>query len=313
MDKLRLGDVSSFGEDPLPDVKDNVFGFVSKNNTFYSDIKNPGVHSKKGEQRTQFENNIKEFVLSILKDSKSLMFAVQVLKITNSAEAVKEDSKYEVLSITSPSSNSNNADFDRLKIEVLIQKTKYGQVNIHKAIVDISILSVSKLTRTTADLKFETKIKIHNADTQAAITLYFILKAMSLIFGNFGLFSAHLAGDGKEFQCHVLLPRQYQNDENKKKYTLNYIKQAINYLIKSNGLIDNQDEDAKLKSEKKLNDHINRLLMLGVSPSTISLLRKYLLFSGKTEIGEDSIEMITTVNVDENISRSKGTSFLLSL
>merc|ERR1712062_255356 len=117
-------------------------------------------------------------------------------------------------------------------------------------------MGVSKLTRTTADLKFETKIKIHNADTQAAITLYFISKAMSLIFGNFGLFSAHLAGDGKEFQCHVLLPRQYQNDENKKKYTLNYIKQAINYLIKSNGLIDNQDEDAKLKSEKKLNDHI---------------------------------------------------------
>ena len=306
MDKLRLGDISSCGEDPFPDVKDNVFAFVSKNNTFYSDIKYFQAHPKKSNERTKFEENIKESVLSVLKDSKSLMFAVQVLKITNFAESTKEDSKYEVLSITSSANNSNNSDSDRIKLEVLIQKTKYGQVNIHKAIVDISILTVNKLTRTKADLKFETKIRIHNADTQAAITLYFVLKAMSLIFGNFGLFSSHLASDGAEFQCNVLLPKQYQKDDNKRKYTLNYIKQAINYLIKNNGLIEKKEEEAIIKSDKKLNDHINRLLMLGVSPSTISLLRKYLLLPEKHEIGENDIKMITSLNVDENISRSKG-------
>ena len=273
MDKLPLGDVSIFGEDPFPDVKDNnEFSIVSKNNSFYSDINTPKTRSKHSDARNKLEENIKQWILIILKDSKSLMFAVQILKITNSAESVKEDTKYEILSITSSSNDNNNPDTDRNKIEVLIQKTKFGQINIYKAIVDITILTVTKLPRTKADLKFETKVKINNADTQASITLFFVLKAMSTILGNFGLFSCDLATDGAVFQCHVLLPQQYKRDENKKKYTLSYIKQAINYLIKNDSLIEYKDEETKLKSERKLNDHINRLLLLGVSPSSINFM-----------------------------------------
>ena len=308
MDKLRLSEVSNFGEDPFPDVKDNIFAFVSKNNTFYSDIKSLKSNSKHNDKRTKFEENIKEWISNVLKDSKSLMFAVQVLKITKNAEFIKDDSKYEVLSITSPAKSNSSPDADNIRMELLIQKSRFGQINIHKAIVDVSLLTVTKLTRTTADLKFETKLKINNADTHAAITLYFILKSMSLIFGNFGLFSSHLAGDGTVFQCDVLLPQQYKKDENKRRYTLNYIKKAINYLIKNNSLDDYKDDEAKLKSEKKLNDHINRLLMLGVSPSTVNLLRKYLLLTNKQEIGDEQIEMIGSVNEDENVSRIRGTN-----
>ena len=308
MDKLHLSDVSSFGEDPFPDVKDNIFTFVSKNNTFYSDIKSLKTTSKQNEKRTKFEENIKEWILMVLKDSKSLMFAVQVLKITRNAEYTKGESKYEILSITSPTKGTSSPDSENIRIELLIQKSKFGQINIHKAIVDASLVTVTKLARTTADLKFETKLKINNADTHAAITLYFTLKSMSLIFGNFGLFSSHLADDGTVFQCHVLLPQQYKRDENKKKYTLNYIKKAINYLIKNNTLDEKKDDATKLKSEKKLNDHINRLLMLGVSPSTVNLLRRYLLLANKQEIGDDQIEMIGSVNEDENVSRIRGTN-----
>jgi len=62
-------------------------------------------------------------------------------------------------------------------------------------------------------------------------------------------------------------------------------------------------DETKLKSEKKLNDHINRLLMLGVSPSTVNLLRRYLLLANKQEIGDDQIEMIGSVNEDKRFSQ----------
>ena len=303
MDKIHLVDIGRNGEDTLKDVKDTVFTLISKNRNIYSDIKKLAGYKT---TKISFEAKIKEDILQIMKDSKSLMFAVQLMKLTKSAEVTIDDTKFEVLSITCPTAQQRDLDTDRLTVELLIQKTKFGQINIHKALVDISLLSVKTLPKTKADLKFETKLKINNAETQASITIYFVLKSLSLIFGNYDLFSTNLITDTSDLSCMVLLPQQYMKDENKRKYTLNYIKKAINYLIQQSIQLEKVNDEAVTKWNKKENDHINRLLMLGVSPSTVKHLRKYLGSAEKKNLEDENIRAITSVNEEENLYQTKG-------
>ena len=303
MDKIQLIDIGRNGEDTLKDVGDTVFTLISKNKDIYYDIKRLSGYKT---TKISFEANIKEDILQIMKDSKSLMFAVQLMKLAKVAEVTIDNTKFEVLSITCPTTQQRGPDMDRLTVELLIQKTKFGQINIHKALVDISLLSVKTLSKTKADLKFETKLKINNAETQASITIYFVLKSLSLIFGNYDLFSTNLITDTSELSCMVLLPQQYVKDENKRKYTLNYIKKAINYLIQQSRQFEKADNEAVTKWNKKENDHINRLLMLGVSPSTVKHLRKYLSSAEKKNLEDGNVKAITSVNEAENLYQTKG-------
>ena len=265
MDKLKLSDIARFGEDPIPDGKSNTYVFKSKNISLCSNIS--GDCSSK-EAKNNFLKTLKEELSNILKDSKNLMFSVQVMKFTKCACVVDNDVKFEILSITYPSTKTIEDKKESLILEVMIQKTKFGQINVHKALIDVSILAIEKLSMSKADVKFETKVKINNVETQAAITVYFVLKSMSLIFGNLSLFSTNQIVRKPEFDCKVLLPEQYNQNEKKRKYTTNYIKQSINYLIQdSKKTVKSDDENDR--NAKKVNDHINRLLMLGVVPSSV--------------------------------------------
>ena len=303
MDRINLVDIAKLGEETMKDVRDTIFTVRAKNNTIYSNIKKDSGYKT---TKKMFEANIKVDISEILKDSKSLMFAVLLMKYVKVAEIINEETKFEVLSITCPNVQPEDSDHDLITIEVLIQKSKFGQVNIHKALVQISILNVNPLTKTKADLKFETKVKIHNAETQASITIFFVLKSLSLIFGNYDLFSTNLNTDASKFFCMVLLPQQYTKDENKRKYTLNYIKKSINYLIQESTKSVRMDDEALMKWNKKENDHINRLLMLGVSPSSVKNLRKYLGSDEKKNLEDENITPIISINEEENLYQTKG-------
>ena len=302
MDKLKLSEIAEFGEDPIPDGKNNTYVFKSKNVSLCSNVS--GDSSSK-EAKNNFLKTLKEELSAILMDSKNLMFTVQVTKFTKCADVVGKDVKFEILSITCPSTKTTEDKKDSLILEVMIQKTKFGQINIHKALVEISILCIEKLSMSKTDVKFETKVKIINVETQAAITVYFVLKALSLIFGNLSLFSSNQIVRKPEFDCKVLLPEQYNQNEKKRKYTTNYIKQSINYLIQDSKKTEKSDEEND-QNNKKVNDHINRLLMLGVVPSSVQALRKYLGSQNGSNISEESINMVTSVNNDEDVHKLKG-------
>ena len=85
-----------------------------------------------------------------------------------------------------------------------------------------------------------------------------------------------------------------------------YIQKAINYLIQQSRQFEKADNEAVIKWKKKENDHINRLLMLGASPSTVKHLRKYLSSDEKKNLEDENIRAITSVNEEENLYRTKG-------
>ena len=73
MDKLKLSEIAEFGEDPIPDGKNNTYVFKSKNVSLCSNVS--GDSSSK-EAKNNFLKTLKEELSAILKDSKNLMFTV---------------------------------------------------------------------------------------------------------------------------------------------------------------------------------------------------------------------------------------------
>ena len=302
MEKLNLTCISNLGEDPLQCGKDRMFTIISKNKTFYSSVKEQASFK---EVKNVFELNIKKDLLTVLKDSKNWMFSVQLMKYAKTTEININDSRFELLSITTPS--HNDLEEDNRTIEVMVQVTKSGHVHIHKAILNISVLNVEKVSGSKDGLKFEAKIKINNVEYQAGISIYFVLQALSLICGNYSLFSCYLITGKSECKYKILLSDNYNMDEKKRKYTLNYIKKSINHLIQQKEISIKSDDEKKLE-EQNLNDQTNQLLMLGMAPSSIHLLHTLLNSQNKDAISEANIEIIADVNKEENVFQSKGKS-----
>ena len=265
---------------------------------------------------------LKSEIRNILTDSKKLMFAIQVMKFDKCAEihCTKNNEKYEILSLTSSKKKNGNEKTDGTQeifsLEMMVQKTKFAQITIHKALVNIKDVSVQQIDFSNEmSLQFLTNIKIDQLDNHASITIYFTLKTLSLIFGNLNLFSSKISFATEEFICNALLPRKYLSDKNKMAYTKKYISQLIAYLIKQNSS-KAETTEKPADAKRKFNDQINRLLMLGVTPCTIESLNNLITkkeVSKMPVVSEASVHPIEFVNPDENVYQISGKYFQLHL
>ena len=135
-----------------------------------------------------------------------------------------------------------------------------------------------------------------------------------LIFANLKLFSSSLMERTEELTCTALFPESYLQDERKNDYTRKYISNTINYLIqKQNDIeIPSHDEDTA-RSNGQISDHINRLLMLGVTPCTIDNLRALLKTRKVENISMEDVQPITknTLNTTEQDVFELDSKFLI--
>lgn len=253
--------------------------------------------SKPNRLKNDQKKRLKKELTAILSDSKKLMFAIQLMKFAECAELSCKNNteKYEILSITRPKESSGD-DMSGTILEMMVQKTKLAQITIHKAIVKIPKTDIEMMEVSEDSLKFLTHIKIDNLETHAAITIYFALKTLSLIFGNLSLFSSELAVEQPNFNCSALLPRKYLADEKKMDYTKKYISQLFNFIFKKTLGGNDKKEDGN-DTDKKLNDLINRLLMLGVTPCTIETMNKVLKPEGKEAWGSTKAPVVSVNSV----------------
>ena len=330
--KLVLKDISNRGEEPLKDVKDVTYVYLSENADFQSNMKKPETTNKiikerarhvSKEQKRGFERQlskernelmetnqtrVKNELTLILNDSKKLMFAVQLMKFSKCAEVPCNKEVYEILSITSPRAGSASSETNSCSLEIMIQKRRRGQITIHKAIVGIQIMEVKKLAIENDSLEFETHVKIDKLETHASITIYFALKTLGLIFGNLALFSSQLASNPQKFTCTVLFTEAYSQDARKKDYTTKYIVKSINFLIqeKRKGVETNEE---KSSVSSQLNDHVNRLLMLGVTPCSIETMCGFVQSHPEDKVAEENIKPITSICKEQNIYQMECKSF----
>ena len=267
-----------------------------------------GPSTKSNRIKNGQKRRLKEELTVIMSDSKKLMFAIQLMKFAECSElSCKNNSeKYEILSITSP--KVTGKDVTGTVLEMMVQKTKLAQITIHKAIVNITDTSIEKIDVNENSLTFLTHIKIANLETHASVTVYFALKTLSLIFGNLSLFSSELAVKREEFDVSALLPRKYLEDEKKMDYTKKYISQLFNFVFKKKmGTKDETKEGNDTK--KKLDDLINRLLMLGVTPCTIETMSHVLDFEKiekVPQISVDNVNPIKTVYTEHEVYQANG-------
>ena len=157
-------------------------------------------------------------------------------------------------------------------------------------------------------LKFLTHIKIDSIESHASITVYFALKTLCLIFGNLSLFSSELAVKPSSFNCFALLPRKYLVDATKMEYTKKYISQLFNFVFKKK-LGSKEETEEEKDAEKKLNDLINRLLMLGVTPCTVENMNKLLESEAKVDmplVSVSSVKPITDVSKEHEVFQANG-------
>ena len=258
--------------------------------------------------RNEQKRRLKKELTGIVGDSKKLMFAIQLMKFAECAELSCKDNseKYEILSITSPKSTGEPTT--GIVLEMMVQKTKLAQITIHKAIVKIVETNIEMIEVNNESLKFLTHIKIDSIESHASITVYFALKTLCLMFGNLSLFSSELAVKASSFNCFALLPRKYLVDEKKMEYTKKYISQLFNFVFKKKLGAKEETKEGK-DAEKKLNDLINRLLMLGVTPCTVENMNKLLESETKFDLpvlSVSNVKPITDVSKEHEVFQANG-------